>query len=237
MQRAGLVELTNGTRARVALPSALGVLGNMLPAVRHLSSSPEGQLHLHAVRTFLEVGLARQAARDANAAQIAALEAALRDNEAAIGDTAAFIETDVRFHFVVAEMSANPVIIALHDAMSVWLKQQRVLTQQVAGTDRVACDAHRGIFDAIRMHHPDAAEKAMEAHMRHVGEVLDRHRDTTPGRLRLHSAPDAEPVRRPSGACWWRIESGRALWTGPTKPGKRHCGRVSAARVDARRLT
>jgi GntR family transcriptional repressor for pyruvate dehydrogenase complex len=172
LQRAGLVEIANGTRARVAMPTASGVLGGMIPAVRQMLSTDAGQRHFHDVRAFFEAGLARHAAREATAARIAALETALRQNAATIGDTAAFIETDVRFHFLIAEMSGNPVIVALHDAMSAWLKQQRMLTLQTSGQDRIAHAAHSRIFEAIRAHDPDAAEREMQGHMRQLGGLL-----------------------------------------------------------------
>jgi DNA-binding FadR family transcriptional regulator len=172
LQRAGLVEISNGARARVAMPTAAGVLGGMIPAVRQMLSTDEGQWYFHDVRSFFEIGLARQAAREANAAQVDTLEQALRQNAATIGDTAAFIETDVRFHLVIAEISANPVIIALHDAMAAWLKQQRALTLQTTGQDRIAYEAHVRIFEGIRAHDPDAAEQAMRGHMQQLATLL-----------------------------------------------------------------
>jgi DNA-binding FadR family transcriptional regulator len=172
LQRAGLIEIANGTRARVAMPTASGVLEGMLPAVRQMLSTAEGQRHFHQVRTFLEVGLARQAAREATDAHLARLATALEHNRAAIGDTRAFIATDVAFHYGLAEIPGNPVILALHDAMSAWLTQQRALTLKASGQDEVAYAAHERIYGAIRAHDADAAEAAMAEHMRQLGAVL-----------------------------------------------------------------
>ena len=165
LQRAGLVELTNGARARVATPTASGVLAGVVPAVRQLLSTAEGHRHLQRVRQFFEVGLARQAACEATPADLARLTEALARNEAAIGDEPLFIRTDIAFHYVLAEIPRNPVFTALHDALSAWLTDQRIVTLADAGQDRIAFEAHRRIHDAIVARDPEAAEGAMRAHL------------------------------------------------------------------------
>ena len=172
LQRSGLIEIANGLRARVAVPTASGLLGGMVPAVQQMLSNPESQRHFHAVRALFEVALARHAARGASAAQLDELAAALRQNEAAIGSTASFIATDVRFHYCIAQISSNPVIAALHDAMSSWLTQQRVITLQRPGLDKDVFAAHQRIFDGIASGDPDAAEQAMQAHMEQIEGLL-----------------------------------------------------------------
>ena len=165
LQRAGLVELTNGARARVATPTASGVLAGVVPAVRQLLSTAEGHRHLQRVRQFFEVGLARQAACEATPADLARLTEALARNEAAIGDEPLFIRTDIAFHYVLAEIPRNPVFTALHDALSAWLTDQRIVTLADTGQDRIAFEAHRRIHDAIVARDPEAAEGAMRAHL------------------------------------------------------------------------
>jgi GntR family transcriptional regulator, sialic acid-inducible nan operon repressor len=168
LSRAGLVELTNGARARVAMPTASGVLAGVLPAVRQLLSTDQGHRHLQRVRQFFEVGLARQAAQDATPADLARLGEALSRNEAAIGDEPLFIRTDIGFHYVLAEITRNPVFTALHDALSAWLADQRIVTLADPGQDRIACAAHRCIHDAIVAHDADAAEAAMRQHLQQL---------------------------------------------------------------------
>ena len=165
LQKSGLVELSNGAPARVATPTAQGVLAGVNPAVRQMLTSAQGHRHFQDVRLFFETGLARRAATDANADQLVLLKAALDDNEAAIGARDLFIETDVAFHFVLAQMTGNPVFVALHDSMSSWLKQQRAVTLDVEGQDQTAFEAHQCIYEAIARHDPDAAEAAMRTHL------------------------------------------------------------------------
>jgi GntR family transcriptional repressor for pyruvate dehydrogenase complex len=94
----------------------------------------------------MEVGLVRHAAANANDEDISELKSALRANETAIGDTEAFIRTDVAFHFCFAKMMRNPAFVALHDAMSTWLTQQRQIALAEPGEDRRGYEAPAEIF-------------------------------------------------------------------------------------------
>jgi GntR family transcriptional regulator, sialic acid-inducible nan operon repressor len=174
LQRSGLIEISNGARARVAMPTAHVVVSGMGSAVRQMLSSPEGQRHFQGVRFFFETGLARHAAREATPAQIETLKDRLRANNDAIGDRARFIDTDVAFHFVLAEMTGNPIFIALHDAMSEWLKEQRVVTLDAPRQERIAYQAHVAIYEAIAAREPDRAEVAMAEHMRQLERTFWR---------------------------------------------------------------
>ena len=172
LRRAGLVELTNGARARVAMPTASGVVAGVAPAIRQMLSTDAGQRHFQMVRLFFETGLARHAAVVASGADIARLSEALARNEAALGDRQAFIETDVAFHYALAEITANPVLVAMHDAMSSWLREQRLVAIERSGQDRIGYAAHREIHAAVARHDPDAAEREMRVHLEQVATVF-----------------------------------------------------------------
>jgi DNA-binding FadR family transcriptional regulator len=176
LQKAGLVELTNGARARVKMPTASQIFTGMAPAVRQLLSTDEGQRHFQRTRLFFEVGLAREAARMATEADIAALRTALENNRRSIGLTDSFVQTDIAFHFELARMAKNPVFDALHDQMSDWLKDQRTVTLAEPGQEAIACQAHAAICDGIIAHDPDAAEAAMRMHLEQLFATYWRQR-------------------------------------------------------------
>ena len=165
LQRTGLIEIANGAPARVAMPTATGVVAGMAPAVSQMLTTDEGQHHLQKVRLFFEAGLARQAASEATPEDIESLTTALADNRAAIGDREQFIATDVAFHYVLEQVTGNPVFTALHDALSAWLRQQRTVSLAVPGQEEIAYQAHRAIFDAVVARNPEAADKAMRDHL------------------------------------------------------------------------
>lgn len=175
LRNAGLVEIVNGAPARVAMPTAAGVLAGMLPAVLQMLSTEEGQKHFQNLRLFFETGLARNAARSATAEQLSKLEAALAANRAALGDRERFIRTDVAFHFELAEITGNPVFKAIHDGMSSWLKQQRVVTLDIPNQEHIALAAHVKIYEAIAARDPDAADLAMRNHLLQLQNAYWEH--------------------------------------------------------------
>lgn len=165
LQKAGLIEIGNGAPARVSMPTAEGVVAGLMPAVLQMLQSADGQKHFQDVRLFVESGLARRAAQAATDDDIAKLKLALEANHKAIGNRRRFIETDVAFHFALAEMTRNPVFIALHDAMSTWLRQQRSVSLGMPRQEEIAYAAHRRIFEAIERRDPNGAEAAMMDHI------------------------------------------------------------------------
>ena len=165
LQRAGLIEIGNGAPARVARPNVRDVVAGLMPAVHQILGNAEGQKQLQGVRLFVEVGLVRNAAANATDEDIERLAAALKANKESIGDREAFTRADIAFHHVFAEIMRNPAFLALHDAMSNWLREQRRIALMEPGEDKSGYDAHARIFKAVAAHDPDAAEAAMRRHL------------------------------------------------------------------------
>lgn len=179
LERAGLIEIGNGLPARVARPSAAGLLTAMVPTVRHMLSTTEGNRSFQAIRLLVEVGLVRQAAKQATPDLIRDLKAALDTNWACLDRPEDFIKSDVAFHYVIGAFSGDPAILAIHGAVQDWLLDQRKVAGREPGERERACEAHAGIFAAIEAQDPDAAEAAMRAHLhsgwasywKHVADV------------------------------------------------------------------
>ena len=165
LQRAGLIEIGNGAPARVATPTVDRVLSGVVPAVRQMLGSADGQRQLQGVRLFMEIGLVRHAAANATRAELADLAAALAENGLAVDDIDAFIRTDVAFHYCLARMMHNPAFLALHDAMSTWLFEQRRFALLEPGEGRRSHEAHARIYAAVTARDPDLAEAAMRTHL------------------------------------------------------------------------
>jgi GntR family transcriptional regulator, sialic acid-inducible nan operon repressor len=165
LQRAGLVETGNGARARVSTPTASSIFNGVTPAIRQMLADDDGQRAFQDACAFFEAGLARNAARNATDGDLFELGEALAANKAAIGNREAFTRTDIAFHLVIARIARNPVFIALHDQISGWLKEQRIVTLAISGQDETAYDAHKRIHDAIVARDANAAEAAMTEHL------------------------------------------------------------------------
>jgi DNA-binding FadR family transcriptional regulator len=171
LERAGLIAISGGERARVTRPTAEGLMAGLNMAVRQWLNDEQGVSHLQDARGLLEVGLARRAAETARDAEIAVLRRALEANETARGDPASFERTDVAFHYVLAEMSGNPIFTALHQAMVGWLTEQRTMSLRAAGAEAAAAAGHRRIFAAVAARDPAAAGHEMRRHLDEVARL------------------------------------------------------------------
>ncbi|MEO8739155.1 MAG: FCD domain-containing protein [Casimicrobiaceae bacterium] len=167
LQRMGLVALAAGERARVTRPTARSLVRGLSGAARQLLAAPDGVRHFQEARMLLECALARDAASRATPERLRPLFAAMEDHRLSRQRDRA-IAADMLFHFRIAEMSDNPVLIALHSALGEWLREQRATSVQVRGAKGAAAAAHRRVYDAILGRDPDGAAAAMRGHLREV---------------------------------------------------------------------
>ena len=177
LEHAGLITTSGGERARVARPTAEGMVAGLDASVRHWLGEPSGIRSLQGARELLEAALARQAAEEADEDGLARLRQALAENEAARGDLTRFERTDVAFHYVFAQIPRNPIFTALHQAMVGWLTEQRSVTLREPGAEAQAAESHRRIFEAVVARDPDRAEREMRAHLREVARSYWRTRE------------------------------------------------------------
>jgi DNA-binding FadR family transcriptional regulator len=168
LQRKGMVALQAGERAAVTAPSADGMVADLSGAARFYMASESGMRDFQRIRALFEAAIARDAAGIATTEDIALLEAALRDNERALGDETQFVETDVAFHYAIARIVGSPLIDTLHTGLVAWLREQRTASIAPRGSARAAARAHRAIFEAVAAHDRDAAEQAMKDHLAEV---------------------------------------------------------------------
>ena len=121
------------------------------------------------------------AARNATASEVAGLQQALEANKAAIGDKALFIVTDIAFHLELAKIAHNVIFLALHDQISEWLREQRVVTLTASDQEEIAYSAHDAIYKAVAARDQDGAEDAMRAHMEQLASTfwLQRNNEFT----------------------------------------------------------
>jgi GntR family transcriptional repressor for pyruvate dehydrogenase complex len=178
LQRMGLVDLRAGARARVTAPSPDAVMSTLAGSARYLLSAPEGIRHFQDARLLFETALVRDAARLATPDDVARLKAALDANGDAIGDRERFELTDIDFHYVIATIPKNPIYPSLHAAILEWLMDQRHVTLSFPGQNRIAFNAHAGIFAAIAAHDPDLAADRMRNHLEQIVGLYWKVRDS-----------------------------------------------------------
>lgn len=140
--------------------------------VANLLQQPSGVKNLFDTRILIEVGLVREAAKSANAADILALKTALAANAAAVDDSDLFYQTDKQFHEALYHIPRNPILPAIHHAYVAWLAPQWSRMPRLPERNRANLLAHTAIFEAILMRNPDAAEAALRAHLASAWEQV-----------------------------------------------------------------
>lgn len=188
LNRMGLISLQNGERAMVTMPTESTLLDGLLPSIRHMLQGTDGIRHFQNARSLFEVALARHAAEHATADEIAQLAAALELNKQAIGNSDAFVETDVGFHRVLAQIARNPVFTFLHSAIAAWLKEQRAISVRQPTSMERAYRAHTRIYKAVAQHDVDGAEWAIRQHLEEVGRFYWQEKEGEPESLHQRSA-------------------------------------------------
>lgn len=176
LQRKGIVAAQSGGRPVVIEPKAEVIVSELSGAVRLYLAAGDGTREFQRARRLFEPAVARNAARIATDADIVRLRAALDANKAALGDPKRFVDTDIDFHYAVVQLTRSRLLIAMHQAVFEWLREQRTSSIEPGGSSDAAYRAHERVFEAIEARDPDAAESAMLAHLDEVENYYWRSR-------------------------------------------------------------
>ncbi len=171
LKRKGLLQISNGERARVTRPSADTIISELSGVAKDFLLQPGGINHFEQLRQFFESGLVRYAAEHATDKQIAKLANALEINSKSLADNDLFVRSDIAFHRVLAEMPGNPLFLTIHIALLDWLIAARMTLsepQQVLEHNRNSYHQHVKIYQAIARRDADGAETALKEHLRSV---------------------------------------------------------------------
>jgi len=139
---------------------------------------------LYEVRQALEVLAARLAAKRAQPADVASLEAILRAQEQALGadDIERHVDSDIGFHAGMLAAARNPALAEMLD--QVYGRIRSAMLARVSPTGpKQAFEDHRAILRAVADGDPDAAARAAQ---QHIDRALERL-----------SAGDGEPPTPP----------------------------------------
>lgn len=120
------------------------------------------------VRTILEPEIAAIAATMASAADLEALEQAVRVMDTALDDADVYVEADLAFHLALAKATQNHLIPTLIDPIVDLLREQRTAIFLVAGGAQRGQVHHKAILAAVQHRDAAAARQAMQAHMTQV---------------------------------------------------------------------
>lgn len=169
LAEAGVVEVQQGRRHRVADPASWSVLDPDVVAARaRLADDSQAIVaDLMEARLVLETGIAGLAAERITTDQIEVLESTLTEmREELDGDVERSAGADMRFHEVLVEAAGNAFLTGAFTPLQQMLWTVRVRTSSARSVREDAIVWHERVLSAMRRGDPEAAATAMRGHMR-----------------------------------------------------------------------
>ncbi|MEV4135806.1 FadR/GntR family transcriptional regulator [Dactylosporangium sp. NPDC049742] len=118
---------------------------------------------LFEARLLLEPALAGLAAQRATGEQVAAMRAAILGEDQ--------VEADVLLHRLIAGASGNALLAAMLESLSGLGRSSRSMTSGRPGVHGRTAEDHEAIVAAVEARDPDAARRAMTAHLERIAAV------------------------------------------------------------------
>jgi DNA-binding FadR family transcriptional regulator len=175
----GLVESRPKTGTRVRPREAWNLLDADVLAWQREGGPPAPFLRkLTEVRRIVEPAAAELAAQRATARELAGMEEAFGDMEAALAgrkpDYEAFDLADMRFHRAILEACHNDVLEQMSGVVFGALLVSFRATSRLPGSAKASLPRHRAILDAIRSGHGRRAARAMGQLVHGTAASIDR---------------------------------------------------------------
>jgi GntR family transcriptional regulator, transcriptional repressor for pyruvate dehydrogenase complex len=123
---------------------------------------------LFEARRVLEAGIAALAAERATDLELAELEDFVKRGRSILHDAEAFIEHDVEFHERIRRAARSPVLGSMLGSVSTLSLESRRRTAQAQPVRTRALADHARTVKTLKARDPEAARRAMVAHLDHV---------------------------------------------------------------------
>jgi DNA-binding GntR family transcriptional regulator len=151
--------------ARLAQENIVERLPNRGARVRRISEKEA--IEILEARMVLEGVAARHAAENATAADIAQLQAIIKEmgRRTADGKAVAYTDTNMRFHREILRIANHATAAAIIENLRSRYAQHQFRVTEVPRDPDARLAQHRAIADAIARHDPEEAERAMRGHL------------------------------------------------------------------------
>jgi DNA-binding GntR family transcriptional regulator len=170
--------------------------------VREISA--DDLLQLYPIRAVLEGLATREAASRISQADLKQLDTLIKTmrRSAARGDNRGAVEADFAFHLIIVQASGNRLLRQIWERMA--LATTTFLTiSKSHRTLGVIAERHVVVLEALRSGDPDAAEKAMRAHIDEPGQwlraAMEEEKKEKPPRARRTRARKGADSRKVAG--------------------------------------
>ena len=162
----GFVETVNGRGTFVRHPSESDLADALVRQLQLSGREPELTVdHLYEARRAIEVSAAGLAAERVTPELTQTLESLLQAMVDSENDAAAYTAADVGFHVAVARATDNPLFPALLAPIATLIIQGVFESHGTPDAVRFGIEAHGKVLRAINRGQPEAAMRAMAAHL------------------------------------------------------------------------
>lgn len=161
----GVVRSRQGGGAYISELDAEALLG---PIRFFLSLQDMNIRELYDARSLIESDVARRAAENIGAGELAQLEAILAAQADTLEDPIAFRKSDYAFHEAIWIGSRNAFLKRIGQSLNVLGLEFRKRASETAGVLERSFQDHRRLLDALQARDPDAAAQAAQLHMQTV---------------------------------------------------------------------
>ena len=179
IENMGLISIQHGEKAKVKKVTAEDILLQIDSTTRHLlSNSAQIVEHLREARQVFEAGVVMLAIQRASSKCIAKLQEKLELMHRSKGDRAEFVKADQSFHTTIAEISGNPIFLAVSQAMFKWLSEShRDYERNLLGVpelEDLTLKEHEAIFEHISKGDANGAAKSISDHILRVNKLYSQ---------------------------------------------------------------
>jgi len=167
----GLVTSRQGVGAFVASPNQ----ATSLVLDPNSLSQPHDFRQLYDLRLVLEGGAAQMAAYNCEPEDLAAIHDNILEMESVEEDHEAYVKLDMAFHRAVAAATRNPFVSLFISFVDLKLQESIFVALRkldFRSTTETSIREHRVVYEAIKARDPEAAAKAMRAHLQNSSRRL-----------------------------------------------------------------
>ncbi len=162
----GLIVISHGERSKVSKLNASIALQQIDEVAKLLlSQEPSNLANLKQLRRLFEIGVIELAAQNCNSNDVIALRAIVALQREQLGNAEAFIQYDIDFHARVAQISGNPLLRVVSEAVLAWIFEHHTALLHWSGNEETTLLEHDKIVDCLAKNDVKGAVKMLTSHL------------------------------------------------------------------------
>ena len=162
----GLITISHGERSRVnQLTASMAIEQVDDIAKLLLLTEPSNLEHLKQIRKILEAGTIQIAAQKCTHDDAKELRLLVERQRSHLGDEQAFIQADTAFHVRIAQITGNPLLPIMTQAMLSWLLEYYRPLLHWEGREQTTLLEHEHIIGFLEKHDGESAIRMMHDHL------------------------------------------------------------------------